>query len=111
MLHRVQDSKVLRISKSFRNTTALLKTYNRGEQSTLETDAIDTKRGMFQGNAIRTLWFCLSLNALNNTRYGFDIKAKEAVSYKLNHLMYYGRYKSIRTTATQMKNLIISRMT
>lgn len=53
------------------------------------SEPIKIQRGIFQGDGLSPLWFCLALNplsnVLNDTRTGFHFQNCDT---KLNHLMY-----------------------
>jgi hypothetical protein len=46
-------------------------------ESTIKTKEIKINRGIFQGNSLSALWFCIALNLLPNTlnqsKYGYQI--------------------------------------
>lgn len=78
--------------------------------SNSQTDNIEIKRGLFQGDSLSALWFCLCLNplsnTLNSTKYGFDIKIEKETHYKISHLMYMDDIKLYTSSETQMKQLL-----
>ncbi|KAL0859464.1 hypothetical protein ABMA27_010634 [Loxostege sticticalis] len=62
-----------------------------------ETDPIHIKRGIFQGDSLSPLWFCLALNPLSNllndSNAGYPLKHKitntdRLTTTQINHLMY-----------------------
>ncbi|KAG6460308.1 hypothetical protein O3G_MSEX011898 [Manduca sexta] len=59
--------------------------------TTTTTDPIKIQRGIFQGDALSPLWFCMALNPLsellNNTGIGFKLKHENS-HYIISHLMY-----------------------
>lgn len=75
----------------------------------LETDFIYIRRGIFQGDALSALWFCLSLNPLSNalkgTNVGFQIKLDRRTLYILSHLMYVDDMKLYGSTPAELKSL------
>ncbi|XP_044749726.1 uncharacterized protein LOC123310327 [Coccinella septempunctata] len=60
---------------------------NTGEYT---TEQINIRRGLFQGDKLSTLWFCLAINflskLLNNTRYGYIIEKRN--NTKISHQLY-----------------------
>jgi hypothetical protein len=56
------------------------------------TDMIHILRGIYQGNNLSPLWFCLALNPLsyllNRTNYGFGINSNTQEIQRLSHLLY-----------------------
>lgn len=76
----------------------------------IQSRPVPIKRGIFQGDSLSPLWFCLALNPLsallNNTRYGFLIKGTDAAQYKLTHLLYVDDIKLYGATETQIASLL-----
>ena len=74
------------------------------------TDNINIHKGIFQGDSLSALWFCMCLNplsnALNNTKLGFQIKHQKTVKHTINHLLYMDDIKLYAQSQTQMKNLL-----
>ncbi|XP_044749653.1 uncharacterized protein LOC123310249 [Coccinella septempunctata] len=60
---------------------------NEGDYTTAE---IKIKRGLFQGDKLSTLWFCLAINhlsiLLNKSRYGYIVEKRNNI--KINHQLY-----------------------
>ncbi|KAG6445629.1 hypothetical protein O3G_MSEX004071 [Manduca sexta] len=57
----------------------------------LVTDPIPIRRGIFQGDALSPLWFCLALNPLSNLLNGNDglkIESEHSGSRNITHLLY-----------------------
>jgi len=55
------------------------------------SDPIRIGRGIYQGDRLSPLWFCLALNplsyVLNRTNYGFGINYNNQEIQRLNHLL------------------------
>jgi hypothetical protein len=76
----------------------------------IQTDSIQINRGIFQGDSLSALWFCLCLNPLSRTltttNYGFEVKSQKTKLHKINHLLYMDDIKLYAPSQTQMKSLI-----
>ncbi|XP_028158192.1 uncharacterized protein LOC114351251 [Ostrinia furnacalis] len=93
---------VLRIYKIHPTLTNFLRTVmqkwtTRLKVAHTETDPIYIKRGIFQGDSLSPLWFCLALNPLSNllisSNTGFELKhidthTSRPTTMQINHLMY-----------------------
>lgn len=70
---------------------------------------IKIRRGIYQGDSLSPLWFCLALNPLsamlNDTAYGFRLDLKEGGS-KLSHLLFMDDIKLYAENPKQLKSLI-----
>jgi hypothetical protein len=77
----------------------------------LKSEPIQIKRGIYQGDSLSALWFCLAINPLtnllNSTGYGFNIRLNNTTLSKLNHLLY---MDDIKLYASK-KNHILSLLT
>jgi hypothetical protein len=77
----------------------------------LKSEPIQIKRGIYQGDSLSPLWFCLAINPLtnllNSTGYGFNIRHNNTTLSKLNHLLY---MDDIKLYASK-KNHILSLLT
>jgi hypothetical protein len=77
----------------------------------LKSEPIQIKRGIYQGDSLSPLWFCLAINPLtnllNSTGYGFNIRLNNTTLSKLNHLLY---MDDIKLYASK-KNHILSLLT
>lgn len=71
---------------------------------------ISINRGIFQGDCLSPLWFCLALNPLsqilNTTGYGFKIKCENQVLCSINHLSYMDDIKLFASTKEHLNKLI-----
>ena len=78
------------------------------DKKSITTKPIQIKRGIFQGDSLSPLWFCLALNPLskmlNSTGYGFNVKNGSKAQYRLSHLMY---VDDIKLYASDKKKLNI----
>lgn len=87
-------------------TVLKIKTYNRH----VNTEPIPIKRGIFQGDALSPLWFCLALNPLshllNSSPCGFNIRHRNAAQYKLTHLLYMDDLKLYASNKVHLQELL-----
>ncbi|KAL0870860.1 hypothetical protein ABMA27_004702 [Loxostege sticticalis] len=74
---------------------AMEKWVTRVRVAELQTEPIQIKRGIFQGDSFSPLWFCLALNplsnTLNNTDIGYPIRhhhsnTEQTLTTRINHL-------------------------
>ncbi|CAB3245221.1 unnamed protein product [Arctia plantaginis] len=74
----------------------------------LTTDLIKIKRGIFQGDALSPLWFCMALNPLSelldSTNIGFKLRCNNSF-HILSHLLYMGDIKIYATNNTELNKL------
>lgn len=76
----------------------------------IEIKDIKINRGIFQGDSLSALWFCLCLNPLSNllnaTTYGVKIKYENNCYYKINHLLYMDDIKIFAPDQKEMRSLL-----
>ena len=82
------------------------------DTGTLNSDTIQIKRGIFQGDALSPLWFCLALNPLSNNlntkNLGYKLKQpcdSNTPIQKITHLMYMDDIKLYASTETDLYEL------
>ena len=87
-------------------TTLQVKVKNRRIMS----DPIRIQRGIYQGDSLSPLWFCLALKPLsyllNTTNYGFGIHSGNQQMQRLNHLLYMDDIKLYAATNSQLQELL-----
>ena len=111
--------KILDIYKIHPNIVTFLKNAMKSWRTTLKlnaeannviTDEIHIKRGIYQGDSLSPLWFCLALNPLSNelnqTKLGFDIRVNRRTEYQLSHLLYMDDLKLYAKTNKNMIQLL-----
>lgn len=80
------------------------------DTSNIETECISIRRGIFQGDSLSPLWFCLAMNPLshrlNSTTYGFAIKSNNVEQTRLNHLLYMDDIKLLVSTRNQLEQML-----
>ena len=76
------------------------------------SDTVKISRGIFQGDALSPLWFCLAINPLSNilntSKSGFKIKDGSNVRHTISHLLYMDDIKLYAATKSQMQSLVSS---
>lgn len=82
----------------------------RTKDSYILTDIIKIDKGIFQGDSLSALWFCMCLNplsnSLNNTTCGFNIKHQKIVQHRISHLIYMDDIKIYASTQAHMSSLL-----
>jgi len=78
--------------------------------SVIKSQDISIKRGIFQGDSLSPLWFCMALNPLSrllqNSKLGFGIRNNGKVEYLISHLLYMDDIKLYATNQLQLDKLI-----
>ena len=91
----------MKITMKFWKTTMML----RYEEGSIKTRPIQVRSGIFQGDSLSPLLFCLSLaplsTMLNNTKRGYDIQGK-----KISHLFYMDDLKTFAKNDSQQEELL-----
>nr|CAH7741666.1 unnamed protein product [Callosobruchus chinensis] len=76
----------------------------------IQTEELRIRRGIFQGDSLSSLWFCLCLNplsnTLSNTDHGFNIRHQKVNQHKINHLLYMDDIKLYAATEVQLRELL-----
>lgn len=72
--------------------TTKIQLRNNTNTKSIETEVIKVRRGIFQGDSLSALWFCIALNPLstilNETQKGFNIRNNKRALHQVTHLMY-----------------------
>ncbi|XP_044751651.1 uncharacterized protein LOC123311647 [Coccinella septempunctata] len=78
------------------------------ENQQLKTDTINIRRGIFQGDTLSPLWFCLAMNFLSQLikkqKYGYILEKERNV--KISHQMYIDDLKLYAANEEEMKRLL-----
>ena len=86
----------------------------RSKGSNIQTKPIPIKRGIFQGDCLSALWFCIALNPLsnllNNSSLGFPIRSNRGTRYSLNHLLYMDDLKIYASKTDHLEYLLNTTM-
>lgn len=76
----------------------------------VQSGAIRISRGIFQGDALSPLWFCLALNPLssilNRAEKGYNIRKGDNAGFQLSHLLYMDDIKLYSSTEQHLKQLL-----
>jgi hypothetical protein len=79
-------------------------------ESTIKTKEIKINRGIFQGDSLSALWFCIALNPLSNilnqSKYGYQIDKQHSNKVTLNHLLYVDDIKLFASNNQQISSLL-----
>ena len=74
-----------------------------------ETENINIRRGIFQGDSLSPLWFCLALNPLstllNNSNHGYKLKNHDNSFITLTHLLYMDDIKLFGNNLAEIEKL------
>lgn len=74
-----------------------------------ESNVINIRRGIFQGDSLSPLWFCLAMNPLstqlNQTGFGFSIRNERRELDRLSHLLYMDDLKMYGSTFDQLNHM------
>ncbi|XP_063891684.1 uncharacterized protein LOC135117143 [Helicoverpa armigera] len=77
---------------------------------TITTRQISIRKGIYQGDSLSPLWFCLALNPLsnllNNCQAGYPLKHTTTDEITISHLIYMDDIKLYTKTEKEMKQLI-----
>lgn len=81
----------------------------RGSQNSITTDPIYIRRGIFQGDSLSPLLFCLAINPLSYILNKYELKGyKLRDSYWINHLLYMDDLKIYTNSRNNLKVLLDS---
>jgi hypothetical protein len=76
----------------------------------ITTTKIKIEKGIFQGDALSLLWFCLAVNLLSNllndNEYSYKLKSKSRDQRTINHLFYVDDLKVYAQTPRQLKYIL-----
>jgi hypothetical protein len=78
--------------------------------SQIQSEIINIRRGIFQGDSLSPLWFCIALNPLskllNRTEMGLELKSKNKSIFKLTHLFFMDDLKLYAANRPQLSSLL-----
>ncbi|KAL3280803.1 hypothetical protein HHI36_004034 [Cryptolaemus montrouzieri] len=75
----------------------------------IKTDEIPIRRGIFQGDSLSSLWFCLAMNSLSSmlNRTGYEFRIKIDRNYHtISHLLYMDDIKLYASKKKQLDDLL-----
>lgn len=85
-------------------TSLLIKT----KETSYQTNTLEIKRGIFQGDSLSPLWFCLALNPLSEmlrqSSYGFGFD--RGGGHKISHAFYMDDLKIYASNSEQLQGLL-----
>ena len=89
-IYKIDPLIINSIQQLMKNQTTRLQVKVKNNQITSESFRI--QRGIYQGDSLSALWFCLTLNPLSHllkrTNYDFGIHSNNQVIQRLNYLLY-----------------------
>lgn len=78
------------------------------ESGAVESEEIWIRRGIFQGDTLSPIWFCMALNLLsrllNNTKYGYIIDKQR--NLRISHHLYMDDLKLYASSPDQLRRLL-----
>ncbi|KAL1446981.1 hypothetical protein WDU94_000610 [Cyamophila willieti] len=108
-IYRISPS-VINFLKSIMKNWQTVIEIARNTQTTPRTRPITIKKGIFQGDCLSALWFCVALNPLSNllntTNIGFNIRSQNRSIHRINHLVYMDDLKLYAANRNQLNELI-----
>lgn len=79
-------------------------------KTSLTSRNIKINRGIFQGDSLSALWFCIALNplsnSLNDSNYGYNLKNEVKPNQKVTHLLYMDDLKLYSSSKAQLHKLL-----
>jgi len=88
-IHKIDPQIINSLQQSMKKWTTTLQV--KVKNHWIMSELIHTQRGIYQGESLRLLWFCLALNPLsyllNRTNCGFGIHCGDQEMQRLNHLL------------------------
>ncbi|XP_045471751.1 uncharacterized protein LOC123678658 [Harmonia axyridis] len=103
-IYRVNRRVIALLEHLMRTWRTTLKVHNKS--ATYETSEVEIKRGIFQGDSLSPLWFCLALNILskilNRSTYGYSINQQ----IRISHLFYMDDLKLYARGWAQLEGLL-----
>ncbi|XP_030765588.1 uncharacterized protein LOC115889668 [Sitophilus oryzae] len=103
------DHKIINMLQHLMSTWNTVLEINQN-QGIVISQPISVQRGIFQGDSLSPLWFCLALNPLssilNKTGYGFHIKYDKTQHHVISHLMYMDDIKLFAGNEKQLQHLL-----
>lgn len=82
--------------------------YCKNDKKEIKTNRIFFKRGIYQGDPLSSLWFCLCLNPLSNilntSPYGYKLNTTE--NFKITHLFYMDDLKIYASCFDHLRHML-----
>lgn len=108
-IYKIDGKIVQYLCQTMKNwkTTLVL---NSANEITRQVENIAIKRGIFQGDSLSPLWFCIALNPLSELlekeNFGYCINKATNQKCYLSHLMYMDDIKLYAKTQREMKSML-----
>jgi hypothetical protein len=104
-LYKIHPAIIQMLSNCMKKWSTILQCSNKNKK--IITKEIQIKRGIFQGDSLSPLWFCLALNPLSNLLNKSPNGFKITKNYKLNHQFYMDDLKLYGSNKKDIESLII----
>jgi hypothetical protein len=108
-LYKINDQIVTFLEQAMSTWRTRVQLQTPSEKKT-ETNLIQIRKGIFQGDSLSPLWFCLAMNPLSrrldSTKYGFSIRNNNREAVRVGHLLYMDDLKLITGTKNQLDQML-----
>ena len=106
-IYKIHPTLITFLHHTMQYWNTIIKLYTQDTQIT--TQPIHIRRGIFQGDSLSPLWFCLALNPLSHildaSGYGYNIRHNKTTLHKITHLMYMDDIKLYASTKKHLHEL------
>lgn len=104
-IYKINPSIISFLQKAMSKWTTTL--HSSGDGAELISREISIRRGIYQGDSLSSLWFCLGLNPLsrllNESTRGFKLRS-EGLNHPISHLLYMDDLKLYAGSPSELKH-------